>query len=66
MRLMRLFTLARSSFIQRRRSFSPLSLGWEEEVIHSEEEVIHPEEEVIHPEEEVIHLEEEVINTFKI
>ena len=37
-----------------RRSFTPLSQGWEEEVIHSEEEVIYSEEEVIHSEEEVI------------
>ena len=38
----------------RRRSFTLLSYGWEEEVIHSEEEVIYSEEEVIHSEEEVI------------
>ena len=38
-----------------RRSFTPSSYGWEEEVIHLEEEVIHLEEEVIYLEEEVIH-----------
>ena len=39
----------------RRRSFTPLSYGWEEEVIYLEEEVIYSEEEVIYLEEEVIY-----------
>ena len=50
----------------RRRSFTLISCGWEEEVIHLEEEVILLEEEVIHLEEEEILMTAQVQKTLDL